>query len=77
LKEALINDIAMEWQEKVKSSNGVRMKMNELSILIHEKKEAHQHTHVEVSCLLIHQCVRKKQADLPTSCWYQNPNVPC
>jgi hypothetical protein len=26
LKEALVNDIAMEWQEKVKTSNGFRMK---------------------------------------------------
>jgi tellurite resistance protein len=60
LKEALINDIAVEWQEKVQSSkNGMRMKKNELSTLIEQKKEAHELTHIEVSSALIHQCIRK------------------
>jgi hypothetical protein len=68
---------ATEWQEKVQSSKEMRMKKNELSTLINQKKEEHQLTHIDINCLLIRQRISKKQAYLSTSCWHQNPDGPC
>jgi hypothetical protein len=65
LRESLVNDIASAWQEKVNSFNGVRMKKNELSALIQEKKEAHELTDVDVSCALICQHMRKNKPIFP------------
>jgi hypothetical protein len=41
------------------------MKKDELYTLIHEKKDAHQLTHVEISCSLICQHVRRNKPIFP------------
>jgi hypothetical protein len=72
-REALINDIALAWEEKVKSFNGVRMKKNELSTLIEQKKEAHELINVDVSCSLIRQRVRKNKSICPPHAGTESP----
>jgi hypothetical protein len=75
-REALVNEIALAWEEKAKSSNGGRMKKNELSKLIEQKKEAHQLTNVDVSCSLIRQRVRKNKPICPPHAGTESPMAP-